>query len=124
MDAIKRVLVVEDDPHIMDLMLDFCEEIGVEGIPAMDGEEALRLALSENPDAITMDHRLPDTNGLAVVAKLKASPITRHIPILYVSSDAKRREAEALSCGAVGVVPKPVTAQCLEKGLQTCWKIR
>lgn len=116
----KRLLIVEDDPNLMDLMLDFCEEIDVIPIPAVDGTSALLKAESEKPEAITVDYRLPDMSGLDVIARLKGNPKTSSVPVILLSADAKIHETEAKSRGAFGVLMKPVSPMALRTMLEQC----
>lgn len=119
-NAKKRLLIVEDDPNLMDLMVDFCGEIDVEPIPAVDGTSALLKAESEKPDAITVDYRLPDMTGVDVITRIKANPPLASIPLILLSADAKIHEEEAKACGAFGVLLKPVKPVALRAMLEDC----
>jgi CheY-like chemotaxis protein len=116
----KRLLIVEDDPNLMDLMLDFCDEIDVSPIPAVDGASALQKAESEKPDAITVDFRLPDMTGIDVITRLKGNANVAGIPLILLSADAKIHEGEAKSLGAFGVLMKPVSPVALRAMLEDC----
>lgn len=116
----KRLLIVEDDPNLMDLMVDFCEEIDVEPIPAVDGASALIKAESEKPDAITVDYRLPDMSGIDVITRIRANPKTASVPMILLSADAKIHEEEAKARGAFGVLLKPVRPVALRAMLEDC----
>lgn len=112
-DTKKRLLVIEDDPALMELMLDYCEIIDCAPLPAETGGEGLAKASAEKPDAITVDHRLPDMTGLDVIKRLKADPATKDIPVVFLSADAKLHETEAKHLGAFGVLLKPVSPAAL-----------
>ncbi len=116
----KRLLIVEDDPNLMDLMLDFCDEIDVIPIPAVDGSSGLTKAETEKPDAITVDYRLPDMSGIDVIARLKGNPKVASVPVILLSADAKIHETEAKSRGAFGVLLKPVSPVSLRTMLEQC----
>lgn len=116
----KRLLIVEDDPNLMDLMLDFCDEIDAVPIPAVDGTTALIKAETEKPDAITVDYRLPDMSGIDVITRMKANPRLASVPLILLSADAKIHEAEAKARGAFGVLLKPVTPMALRAMLEDC----
>ncbi|MBL0058029.1 MAG: response regulator [Elusimicrobia bacterium] len=120
MKTTKRLLIVEDDPNLMDLMVDFCEELNLAAIPAVDGASALAKAHSEKPDAATVDYRLPDMSGLDVISRLKADPRSAGFPLILLSADAHLHEAEAKAKGAVGVLLKPVTPASLRAALEKC----
>ncbi|MBK8869587.1 MAG: response regulator [Elusimicrobia bacterium] len=117
----KRLLIVEDDDNLMDLMLDYCEELNVTAIPAVDGTSALAKALAEKPDAATVDYRLPDMSGMDVIHRLKKDPATAAIPLFLLSADAKLHETEAKKAGAAGVLLKPVSPDGLRAALNGCW---
>jgi CheY-like chemotaxis protein len=117
----KRLLIVEDDDNLMDLMLDYCDEINVTPIPAVDGTTALAKAVSEKPDAATVDYRLPDMSGMDVIQRLKKDPATSGIPLFLLSADAKLHETEAKKAGAAGVLLKPVSPDTLRDALKGSW---
>ncbi len=119
----KRLLIVEDDPNLMDLMVDFCEELNLVAIPAVDGASALAKAHSEKPDAATVDYRLPDMSGLDVITRLKADPRTAGLPLVLLSADAHLHEPEAKAKGALGVLLKPVSPASLRTTLEKCWGV-
>jgi CheY-like chemotaxis protein len=116
----KRLLIVEDDPNLMELMVDYCGEIDVDPIPAMDGTTALLKAVTEMPDAITVDYRLPDMTGIDVIERLKRDPQAASIPLILLSADAKIHETEAKAKGAFGVLMKPVSPVALRAMLAQC----
>ncbi len=119
-DAKKRILVADDEAILLDMMIEFCDDIGVEGIPAENGTQALEKALSEKPDAVLVDNRMPDMLGLAVIEKLKAAEATKNLPVILLSGDAKLVETEAKNKGAAGVLLKPVTRATLKQMLESC----
>jgi CheY-like chemotaxis protein len=118
--AKKRVLVADDEPNLLSMLVDFCDDIDVEAIPAENGTQCLEKAVSEKPDAITVDNRMPDLSGLQVIAKLKADAATKDIPVFLCTADGKLHETEALSLGAAGILPKPVSRQTLRQALEKC----
>ncbi|HRY30728.1 MAG TPA: response regulator [Elusimicrobiota bacterium] len=120
-DGKKRILVVDDEPFLLDLMLERCDEIGVTAIPAENGAEGLQKAASEKPDAIIVDNRMPGMSGMEVIAKLKSDPATQDIPVMLLSADSKQlHEAEAKKLGAYGVLMKPVKMADLKAILEGC----
>jgi CheY-like chemotaxis protein len=116
----KRILVVEDEPFLLDMMVEFCEDIGVSAVPAENGAQALEKILSEKPDAALVDNRLPDMLGIQIIEKLKADESTRQIPLILLSGDAKAVENEARAKGAHGVLLKPITRAVLREALESC----
>jgi CheY-like chemotaxis protein len=120
MSGKRRILVADDEPHLLDMMVDFCDDLGVEALPAENGTRCLARAAADKPDAITVDNRMPDLAGLDVIARLKQDPATRDIPVFLCTADGKLHEAEAKRLGAVGVIPKPLSRQSLRQALESC----
>jgi len=77
-----KVLVAEENPAMMDLIVRTLERHGYRPIPACSGEEALRLAVREKPDLILMDVAMPLRDGYAVARALAREPETSAIPII------------------------------------------
>jgi CheY-like chemotaxis protein len=100
------VLVVEDDQHAGDLLGHYLSEAGYRVAHASSGAQALALARSLKPDAITLDILLPGEDGLAILTQFKASPETKDIPVVVVSITEHRELG--LSLGAVEWFVKPV----------------
>lgn len=99
------VLVVDDEPAIHRFLKPSLTAEGYGVLQAATGEEALRLALSERPDAMVLDLGLPDLDGKQVIERLRR---VSDVPILVLS--ARDREAEkvrALDLGADDYVEKP-----------------
>ena len=85
-----KVLVVDDAEPSRYTIIRTLTSSGYQVIEAATGEEALRTALSEQPDLITLDIHLPDILGFEVCRRLKQNPITSHIPVLQVSASYVR----------------------------------
>ncbi|MBZ9713580.1 response regulator [Deinococcus multiflagellatus] len=79
------LLIVEDDPAYAGVLLDLAHERGFMALVAARGDQALHLAQTYRPAAVTLDLTLPDTNGWAVLDALKHDPQTRHIPVHIIS---------------------------------------
>jgi CheY-like chemotaxis protein len=82
----KTVLVVEDDEAVSSLLVALLEDRGYAAVPAYDGRSAIEQAGKLKPDLITLDLALPGTDGHEVLARLKADPKTRDIPIVVISA--------------------------------------
>jgi CheY-like chemotaxis protein/signal transduction histidine kinase len=109
------LLVVEDDPTFAVTVLDIARASGFKGVVASTGAHALELARTVKPDAVTLDLRLPDTDGWVVLDRLKHDATTRHIPVHVVSG--LDEEHRSLACGAVGFQQKPVSRDDLRASL-------
>ena len=106
------MLIVEDDLHFANILMDFAHDHGFKVLVAMQGEVALALAKQYRPDAITLDIHLPDTNGWSVLDQLKHEATTRHIPVHIISVD--NEEERGLKLGSLASTPKPVDKASLD----------
>lgn len=107
---IARVLVVEDDTDIGDLMQLALSRSLIDATLITSGEEALTRLTTESYDLILLDIALPGMSGLELCRQLKAEPQLQDIPVIFVSgqnSPENKQEAEEL--GAVDFIEKPVT---------------
>jgi CheY-like chemotaxis protein/anti-sigma regulatory factor (Ser/Thr protein kinase) len=100
------VLVIDDDPNALDLLGRTLQGVGVRVVTASDGSEALRLAKSLHPAAITLDVVMPGMDGWAVLRELKLDPETRDIPVIMVTMTDDRETGYAL--GATEFLTKPI----------------
>jgi CheY-like chemotaxis protein len=100
------VLVVDDDPNALDLLGRTLQGAGVRVVTASEGQEALNLARTLHPAAITLDVLMPGMDGWEVLRELKADPETREIPVLMVTMTDDRELGYAL--GATEFLTKPV----------------
>ena len=92
---------------------------GYETIVARDGAEAIAMAGAHKPDLILMDLSLPVTDGLEATRQIKASPETRHIPIIALSSFAMEDAREkALAAGCDDYYSSPVDFQFLRARIE------
>ena len=103
-----RVLVVEDEQHIRDLVLLHLRLEGLEGVPAADGTEGLRLARSEQFDLVVLDLMLPGLDGVTVCRAIRRESNNSDVPILMLT--ARREESDkvlGLESGADDYLTKP-----------------
>lgn len=110
----ERILVVDDEEDILELVRYNLVDEGFEVICADTGEQALKIAEAEQPDLILLDLMLPGINGIEVAKTLKHSAGTCHIPIIMLT--AKGEEADVvlgLETGADDYVTKPFSPQIL-----------
>jgi two-component system, OmpR family, response regulator len=101
----RRVLVVDDDPHIRQLLAFAFAKAGMEVSEAGDGEEALESAARAMPDLVVLDITMPKMDGLEVCRRLRA---TSEVPILFLSSrDEEIDRVLGIELGADDYVVKP-----------------
>lgn len=103
-----RVLIVEDEPHIV-LSLEFLlQRAGYETAAATDGVEGLDLVRRLHPDVVLLDIMLPRRNGYEVCQAIKADPGLRAIPVIMLSAKGQEVEVlKGLELGAASYVTKP-----------------
>jgi len=108
-------LIVEDDVKFASALLDLARESGFKGVVALNGGAALALVKELPPDTITLDLRLPDMDGWALLDLLKHDPETRHIPVNVISVTEHLHRCFLM--GALGVVQKPAAKEVLQEAL-------
>jgi len=108
----KRILVVEDDPLIMDLIAILLEREGHEVVRAPTAEQGLAIAEGRPPDLVLMDIALPGIDGLAATRMLKSGAATRAVPVVALTAQAMRADAEAAArAGCDGFIAKPISTR-------------
>jgi len=104
----RTILVVDDSPTELHLVVSTLESRGYRITTASDGEEALAKITAEQPDLVLLDVVMPKKNGFQVCRDLKASPQTQHIPIVLITS--KNQEVDkfwGMKQGADEYLTKP-----------------
>jgi two-component system phosphate regulon response regulator PhoB len=81
----RTVLVVEDDQAIREVIVEVLDDAGYTVLEADCGRQALRLASEHTLAVVLVDQKLPDATGLDLIERLRASPASRHIPVMLVS---------------------------------------
>jgi two-component system, OmpR family, alkaline phosphatase synthesis response regulator PhoP len=106
----KKILIVDDEKDIVDLLEYNLEAEGYKTATAFDGEEAVKKAASSTPDLILLDIMLPKKDGLQVLRELRTSPITRDIPVIFLTAkDSEIDEVVGLELGADDYIVKPIS---------------
>ncbi|HUQ63677.1 MAG TPA: response regulator [Acidimicrobiales bacterium] len=103
-----KVLVVDDDPVILELLRLNFEMEGFEVVSACDGRAGFERAVQEAPDVVVSDIMMPNVDGLEMLQQLRADPETAQLPILLLSAKAQQTEIQkGLDMGADDYVTKP-----------------
>ena len=89
-----RILVVEDDHVIRELLVVNLKMEGHEAVTAADGNEALEAVVSRHPDVVLLDMMLPGLDGWEVTSRLKADSRTCRIPIVALSARAMQADID------------------------------
>jgi two-component system cell cycle response regulator DivK len=115
----KTVMIVEDFEDNRFMMKRLLEMSGYAVLEAVNGEEAVDLAVKEQPSLILMDLSLPLLDGLAATRRIRAYSGLRDVPIVAVSAhDTSDFHAEALAAGCNDYVTKPIDFDQLEELLR------
>jgi two-component system chemotaxis response regulator CheY len=105
------VLVVDDDPDILEAICDILEGEGYRVARARHGEEALARVEEQRPDVILLDLMMPVMDGVAFAQALRQRPAYRDVPVVVISADGNPQRAAAV--GAVGYLAKPFDIDAL-----------
>jgi DNA-binding response OmpR family regulator len=120
---VEKVLVVDDEREIRDLLRISLSEEGYEVVVASNGEEAIGLAKTENPQLILLDIEMPGIDGIEICKRLEADEKTRCIPIIMMTSRGDR-DVEAYLEGATDVVNKPFDIVQLATRVKSMLRVR
>lgn len=118
-----KILIVEDDPNNLQIMVRFLSRSEFEPLVAENGEHALRLVRAERPEAILMDLKLdqwdPPSNGLDLTREIRKLAESDGVPVIAVSARGLEHEKrEAIEAGCTEVVVKPVDYASLMQKLK------
>jgi DNA-binding NtrC family response regulator len=103
-----RILVIDDTPANVKLLVDLLSVNGFNAVAASSGVEGLERAASAAPDLILLDVMMPDVDGFAVCERLKAEATTRDVPVIFLTALHETAEkVRAFSAGGVDYVTKP-----------------
>lgn len=118
-----KILIVEDDEDLIEMLGRYFHVQGYDIVRASWGEEALKIALDEQPDLILEDIRLPDIDGFEVVRQLRNNRKTRDIPVIFLTDRRSKEDRLAgLELGAVDYITKPFDVQELRLRVQNVIK--
>jgi len=108
------ILVIDDEPHVSDMLQEYLAELGYAVDVAKTGEEAVRSVAAKRPDALLLDMHLPDTTGEQLLGRLLAMDTS--LPIVMLSGDIDRDVARRmLAAGAFQYLQKPFEFEELEQ---------
>ncbi len=108
---VNKILVVDDEKDIVDILkYNLLQQKEFEVLTAYNGRDAIKIAQEEKPDLILLDIMMPELNGFDVCKKLKTSPLTSDIPVIFLT--AKENEIDeiiGLELGADDYIQKPLS---------------
>ncbi|MCD6413699.1 MAG: response regulator transcription factor [Elusimicrobia bacterium] len=91
MERKKKILIVDDDPSVNELMKEVLEDAGYETVSVFDGLQGVQFAQSVSPDLILLDINLPAGSGENVYTRLKTMLTTKKIPVVIMTGESPDR---------------------------------
>ena len=102
------ILIVDDEPHNLDVLDTCLQESGFKVLVATDGEQALKRVSRIKPDLILLDVKLPGIDGFETFRRLKATDAARDVPVIFITAGADvEAKVRGLESGAVDYITKP-----------------
>jgi DNA-binding response OmpR family regulator len=118
-----RILVVEDDLTVAEVVVDYLRHAGLDPRHAVDGQTALEIAAAWRPDLVVLDLMLPGVSGLEVCRRLARANGTQQVPLPVIMLTALGEESDrvlGLESGADDYVTKPFSPRELTCGCRRC----
>ena len=115
----RKVLVVEDHPDMLEVLTWQMEMMGYSVITAKQGKEAVVKALEEKPLLILMDILMPGMDGREATRRIRSNPEAKEIPILAATAITDKSQLrECIEAGCNDVIVKPFTAEDLQEKIR------
>ena len=111
-----KVLVVDDEPEAVELLVEFLSSKGYEILTATSGEEALRRVKEDRPHLVLLDIRMPKMSGLEVLKRIREIDAEMGI-IMVTAVNEEDVGRQALELGAFDYIVKPLDLKYLERSL-------
>lgn len=119
----RKILLVDDEPHILLVVQKRLEHLGYEVITANNGKEALVAAREGKPDLILLDILMPEMDGVACLQNLQIDKDLQHIPVVMLTAKVQDSDKEsAINFGASAYLIKPLNPNDLQGVLGTLIK--
>src|SRR5215217_1350549 len=110
----KKVLIIEDEKDILQLVKLYLEKEGFRTVTAMTGIEGLEQVKAENPDLVVLDLMLPGMDGLEICKRLRSKRETAMLPVIMLTAKAEESDTiVGLELGADDYVTKPFSPKTL-----------
>jgi len=114
-----KILIVDDDEDVRVILRVNLESAGHVVIETEDGEEAIQLAMADEPDAVVLDVMLPRRDGLSVLDELRTHTRLGDVPVVMLSAKAGQRDIQTgLRHGADDYIPKPFEPSTIAPALE------
>lgn len=117
-DVSKDVLVVDDDPHLCEIITDVLEAEGHITRTAANGQEAIERIRERKPQLILLDLMMPIMNGWELADTLKGSPQWADIPVVFVTAAHNVMQSKPQDMGVKAIISKPFDIDTLVEAVQ------
>ena len=104
----KKILIVDDEPAIREMVVFALERVGFDVIEAGDAQEALTRIADQSPSLILLDWMLPDVSGVDLARRIKRDEVAQRIPIIMLTARSEENDKiRGLEVGADDYITKP-----------------
>lgn len=104
----RKILIIDDDPTICELIVTNLKQNGYTTVAAFSGETGIEAAKKDTPDCIILDWSLPGMDGMEVLKSLKEDDATQNIPVIMLTAKTEiSHVSQSLSYGAKDFIVKP-----------------
>lgn len=115
-----KILIVDDEPSIRDMIKVALELVGFECIEAASAIEAMPLIVDERPDLVLLDWMMPEVSGIDLLRRLRRDQGTQEIPVILLTAKAdEQNTVQALDAGADDYITKPFSARELTSRIKS-----
>ena len=110
-----QVVVVDDEPHIVEVVCDVLTDEGIQATSCPHGRHALTCIRKKEPRVLLLDVQMPDVDGISLFLQLRADPATSTLPVIFITANAHMLDARLPDYRALGaeVLPKPFDLDAL-----------
>jgi len=120
---LNRICYVEDDEDIQRIVRMSLEKVGKMTVEIVgDPLQAIDRIIAFQPDLVLLDWMMPVLDGPALLRKMRETPQTRDLPVVFITAKASQRELDELKAmGAIGTISKPFAPRDLPDQLRALW---
>ena len=94
MDTVKKILLVEDDPLLVDVYTTKLKQVGFEVDVVEEGDRVMRAIREKNPDVVLLDIVLPQVDGWEILRSIKTDEATKNVNVIILSNLGQKEEVE------------------------------
>lgn len=114
-----RILAVDDDPCNLRLVITVLEHARHHVLDSADGARVVELAIAHAADLVLLDVQMPEVDGLEALRRLRANPLTQHLPVAALTAHVMKGDRERLLAeGFDGYLEKPIRYKAFLAGVE------